>query len=73
MQWVSPRKRKLVAHLLLLMAAGFSMEVGKNVAHLLLLMAAGRSNTCDNIIVITCMTQMDNSVSLTLSLTALKA
>ena len=45
MQWVSPRKRKLVAHLLLLMAAGFSMEVGKNVAHLLLLMAAGRDKT----------------------------
>ena len=50
MRWVSPRKRKLVAHLLLLMAAGFSTEVGKNVAHLLLLMAAGRDKNCNNII-----------------------
>ena len=45
MRWVSPRKRKLVAHLLLLMAAGFSTEVEKDVAHLLLLMAAGRDKT----------------------------
>ena len=45
MQWVSSRKRKLVAHLLLLMAAGFSTEVEKDVAHLLLLMAAGRDRT----------------------------